>query len=446
MQLCLFKYQKLSICHYEDFQKGSFMMKEAFKLLIIIFFFVRLNAENSSAQTSVKEKIIFASSRDTTQLPNFSLYVMDTDGSNVTRLVDTLIGYRPRVSKDNKKIAYIGRYSEKYIGPPQIRVMNIDGSDDHVVSLWEIRPGEWEPVFSGGFDPVWSPDGIYVAYDRCDNCELGGGNFEIFIVKSDTLSGFYESRVTNSIYAEYIFDWSPDGKRLLFRAQYFNNNYDFDGELFTMNVDGTDWYQLTDDSLSIVDARYSPTGDTIAYIGDKQGQSDIYLLNIKNYKTEIIPVSITGYYGHTIDWSDNGKRIVFDSDHQIYILNIEDKTVTQITADNYLNGAAEFFLATITSVADEYTQSQSDVCFINVYPNPLNSTANVNYTVNKDSYVKLYLYNILGEQADELVDRYQRKGEYVLKFDQSKLSSGIYFLVLTIDGLVTAGKKIILMK
>lgn len=421
-------------------------MKRALKLFITIFFLANLVAENFLAQTSYKEKIIFASGRDTTQLPNFSLYVMDLDGTNITRLVDTLIGYRPRVSKDNKKIAYIGRYSEEYIGPPQIRVMNIDGTDDHVVSFWEIRPGEWEPVFTGGYDPVWSPDGVYVAYDRCDNCELGSGNIEIYIVKSDTLEGFYESRVTNSLYAEIIFDWLPHGKRLLFRAHYFNNKYDFDGELFTMNVDGTDWHQLTDDSLAVADARYSPTGDSIAYVGDKQGKTNIYIMDTKNYYTEIIPVLISGYYGHAISWSHDGKRIVFDSDHQIYILNIEDKTVTQITADNYLNNTAEFFLAAITSVSDEYIQSLSGGNFINVYPNPLNSTTNINYKIDKDSDVRLFLYNMLGELADILVNKYQRRGKYTLKFDQPKLSSGIYFLVLTIDGTVTASKKIILMK
>lgn len=415
------------------------MLKLTF-ITLNFFFHSLFIYQDISAQASVKEKIVFASGRDTTQLPNFSLYVMDVDGSNITRLVDTLIGYRPRVSKDNKKIAYIGRYSEEYIGPPQIRVMNIDGTDDHVVSLWESRPGELEPAPTWCFDPVWSPGGVYVAYDRCDNCELGGGNFEIFIVKSDTLNGFYESRVTNSIYAEYIFDWSPDGKRLLFRAQ------NPDGGMFTMNPDGTDWLRLTTENPVVVTARYSPSGDSIAYIGSTSGEKSIYIMRVNDLVTEKITVSELGFYVDAISWSRDGKRIVFDSDNQIYILNIENKTVTQITADNYLKSDPEFFLATITSVSYEYLQGLSNNYFINVYPNPLNSIANIDYKTNVDSYVKLSLYNILGEQADILVDGFKKKGEYTLKFNQPKLSSGIYFLVLTIDGSVTTSKKIIIMK
>ncbi|MBU0561128.1 MAG: hypothetical protein KJ799_02375 [Bacteroidetes bacterium] len=74
------------------------------KNLLLLLYLISVSL--TEQQTGI-EKIIFASDRDSALYPNLSLYVMDTDGSNANQLVDSLIGYMPRVSKDGKSIAYI---------------------------------------------------------------------------------------------------------------------------------------------------------------------------------------------------------------------------------------------------------------------------------------------------------------------------------------------------
>ncbi len=79
------------------------------------------------------------------------------------------------------------------------------------------------------------------------------------------------------------------------------------------------------------------------------------------------------------------------------------------------------------------------------YPNPFNPVTNIRYDLPVRSFVKLEVYNILGEKVAVLISSEQSAGTYELGFDGSKLSSGIYFYRLT-TGTFTSMMKMILMK
>lgn len=70
------------------------------------------------------------------------------------------------------------------------------------------------------------------------------------------------------------------------------------------------------------------------------------------------------------------------------------------------------------------------------YPNPFNPTTKIKYTIpsNVDANrlnVELKVYDVLGKKVATLVNKEQSPGEYEVSFDGSKLSSGIYFYVLS---------------
>ena len=79
------------------------------------------------------------------------------------------------------------------------------------------------------------------------------------------------------------------------------------------------------------------------------------------------------------------------------------------------------------------------------YPNPFNPITSIEYQLPIDSKVSLTVYNILGEQITTLVNEKQSAGVYTLKFDASKLSSGIYIYRLK-AGTFTQTKKMILLR
>ena len=84
------------------------------------------------------------------------------------------------------------------------------------------------------------------------------------------------------------------------------------------------------------------------------------------------------------------------------------------------------------------------------YPNPFNPVTIISYKVPTrsnpyDNFVRLIVYNSMGEEVRRLVDTRQSSGSYEVNFDAGNLSSGIYFYSLFIDG-TNLTKKMLLLK
>lgn len=78
-------------------------------------------------------------------------------------------------------------------------------------------------------------------------------------------------------------------------------------------------------------------------------------------------------------------------------------------------------------------------------PNPFNPTTTINYSLAKDSDVKIMVYNTLGQIVADLVDGFQSKGSYNVKWDAQNQPSGLYIYRLETDGF-SAAKKMFLQK
>jgi len=92
----------------------------------------------------------------------------------------------------------------------------------------------------------------------------------------------------------------------------------------------------------------------------------------------------------------------------------------------------------ISSVPLTYSLSQN-------YPNPFNPTTQIQYSIEKEGNVTLKVYDILGRQVAELVNKFQQPGIYNVTFDASKLSTGVYFYKLESGPFIDI-KKMILIK
>ncbi|MFA7288088.1 MAG: sugar-binding protein [Melioribacteraceae bacterium] len=91
-----------------------------------------------------------------------------------------------------------------------------------------------------------------------------------------------------------------------------------------------------------------------------------------------------------------------------------------------------------TVIPEAYSLSQN-------YPNPFNPTTTIKYAVANTGFVTLKVYDILGRQVMDLVNRQQDKGNYTVSFDGSNLSTGVYFYKLE-SGNFTSIKKMMLIK
>jgi hypothetical protein len=79
------------------------------------------------------------------------------------------------------------------------------------------------------------------------------------------------------------------------------------------------------------------------------------------------------------------------------------------------------------------------------YPNPFNPSTKIKYSIAEAGYVKLAIYNAIGEQVSVLVDGQQNAGFFEVNFNASNLPSGTYLYKLDGPGFTTA-KKMLLMK
>ncbi len=79
------------------------------------------------------------------------------------------------------------------------------------------------------------------------------------------------------------------------------------------------------------------------------------------------------------------------------------------------------------------------------YPNPFNPTTTIQYTVPIAAKVILKVYDVIGKEITTLVNSEHQPGFYHVKFDASKLSSGIYYYRIS-SGSFTDIKKMLVIK
>jgi hypothetical protein len=79
------------------------------------------------------------------------------------------------------------------------------------------------------------------------------------------------------------------------------------------------------------------------------------------------------------------------------------------------------------------------------YPNPFNPSTKISYTVPEDGFVKLAIYNLLGEEVATVVNSFHKANRYEVNFNASGLPSGIYVYKLEAAN-YTSTRKFVLMK
>lgn len=221
-------------------------------------------------------RITFVSNRS----GDYDIYVMRPDGSQVRKLTSSPANETyPTWSPNGRRIAYITERGRR----PEIMVMRADGrkkrslgsfsgsiwgvqwspvapslvfvhessiegnygyNDDEDLLLLNVRTGKGRVLADADVpevDPVWSPDGRFIAYGRyyCkgSSCE----NSEIVKIRPD---GSDLTRITRTPrFEEADPAWSPDGKQIAY-ARSESGALFWDMEIFVMNVDGSDQHQV----------------------------------------------------------------------------------------------------------------------------------------------------------------------------------------------------------
>jgi hypothetical protein len=117
----------------------------------------------------------------------------------------------------------------------------------------------------------------------------------------------------------------------------------------------------------------------------------------------------------------------------------------------YMKEVVKICLGTLWCVAaEEEVKAPGSFSLRQNYPNPFNSETVIEYTLSKESQVKLVIYNILGQRVKTLLDQREVAGYKRLIWDGKNqkgqvVSSGIYFYRMETEEF-TQSKKMLLLK
>jgi uncharacterized protein (TIGR03437 family) len=129
------------------------------------------------------------------------------------------------------------------------------------------------------------------------------GNFEIYSMNAD---GTQATNLTEDPHPDRLPQWSPDGTKIAFVSERDGNQ-----EVYVMDADGKNKVNLTRQSPARSDAnpKWSPDGTKIAYNSNRDGNQEIYIMNADG--TNRLKKTSEGGVLSDARWSPSGSHIAY---------------------------------------------------------------------------------------------------------------------------------------
>jgi TolB protein len=219
------------------------------------------------------KKIVFSAERE--RFGDSDIYTMNADGSNKRLITDegSIDGPKkhdsfPAFSPDGRKIIFGRNWS--------IYTINPDGSD-----LSRLTPGRYEYM-----SPDWSPDGTKIAFTDAYST--------VFTMNSDGSNRVPITPEAQNEYGCFGPDWSPDNARIT--CEY--------GVIYVMNADGSGKITLPGSTqygmFAWESSAFSPGGTEIVFAAKRDGDYDIYTMNDDG--TEVVQLTNDPARDWAPDW------------------------------------------------------------------------------------------------------------------------------------------------
>lgn len=169
---------------------------------------------------------------------------------------------------------------------------------------------------------AWSPDGTTLALTTNDN---GGNTQSVFLIGAD---GANLRRVSGDPGSAFAPTWSQ-GSEIAFSWSPVANT-----EVYVMDINQPESVRrITNSPLTDTSPSWSPDGREIAFISDRNGPSDIYLMNPDG--TNLRPITQDRSIEASPSWSSDSRHLIFVSNRSgsrnIYMIARDGSAITQLT-------------------------------------------------------------------------------------------------------------------
>jgi len=145
------------------------------------------------------------------------------------------------------------------------------------------------------------------------------------------------------------------------------------------------------------------------------------------------PTPITAYQGGSFQLADDVWKLVIAGG---------------ITTGPALTAVNEIFTDTIPAPANVQIFDDgipTEYVLFQNYPNPFNPSTTIQFSIPEESFVKLEVFNALGEKVSTLVSETLSGGKYEYEWSAANLPGGIYYYRLIANGFEET-KKLVLLK
>ena len=217
--------------------------------------------------------------------------VLGWNGSNPHPLVDDYVGgIRPVWSADSQWVAFRRPYAE-----PATVASNLHNGDLLNVALLpdQTLPPQWSP--DGQHLSFSLPNRLYIAPAACLEAARQCTSENYVEIPAEGLTGFAV--------------WSPDSTRLAF-ALYQRDQLD----IYTVQADGDNLRQLTNDKASDQLPAWSPDSQHLAFNSDRNGRWAVYVMQTDGSELKQLSRVTMNAFLYAAPWSSDGQSILFSTD------------------------------------------------------------------------------------------------------------------------------------
>ncbi|MCD4657843.1 MAG: T9SS type A sorting domain-containing protein [Planctomycetes bacterium] len=331
----------------------------------------------------------------------------------------------------------------------------------------------------------WSPDGAKIAFlsgtssDRNISIMNPDGSGQVALVNNSDDQFFSRSIDGTAAFQEDM--WHPDESKLVYTSN-VNDNCD----IYSINVDGTDLTQLTNNVAHDYNPTYSPDGTKVAFISERTGNKDIHILTIE----PTLPVEMSSYCA--VQTSANFAQLNWETKSESGLLGYNiyrniceslDSGIlvnpSLITASNNSNGSSYVYTdidveieqtyyywlecteyngssqlfgpVSIRIEKEEEKESSPEFpvkTFLHAaYPNPFNPVTTIKFSVKEMDIATLEIFNCKGQFVRSYPIFTAGNHEVIWNSTNNhgnKVSSGLFFCRLKSDSVQQVRKLLLL--
>ena len=253
-------------------------------------------------------------------------------------------GYLPAIDRTSGEIATSEAFARLVASRP-------DGTRKRVI--FDLTGADRYRGPDSAWGPSWSKDGRWLAF--AVGPPFASGNVDVDIWKIRAAGGDPMNLTPDSAANDAFPDFSPDGRRIVFRSMRDGN-----AEIHLMNADGTGVQRLTRHEATDTMPAFSSAGDRVAFTSLRDGNFELYTIALDEDGRPGRPERLTRSPGHDMhprfspddEWvlftSQRGEfndelpllRVVFQPQPygELHAIRLADRTVVRLTHNKWEDG------------------------------------------------------------------------------------------------------------